>query len=280
MIRDFFMTWRLFPSAVRILFSRAFRWYLLVPIVLIVLSFYGGNFVVGTLSDQLMERVREYMNTLEFQAPMLEKVSTIFVRIAVRITYVYLFLSIGGYIILVTMSPILSLLAEKTEKQVIGIHKNYGIKGFLLDIARGILLAVRNFVLQSIIMILLFFLSFFPMLGLVTPVLMFFVTSYFYGFAFMDYVMERQRKSVKEGVYIINRRIGIALALGIPFTLALSIPFIKIFVCGYLAMISVIIATIALKNCRTNDKKLWYENSYSDFNSDKFIDGNGPAGTK
>ena len=178
------------------------------------------------------------------------------------------------------MSPILSLLAEKAEKEVIGIYKNFGIKGFLIDVARGIMLAVRNFIFQTIITILLFFLSFFPMFGLITPALMFFVTSYFYGFAFMDYVMERQRKSMREGITIINRRIGVALAIGMPFTLALSIPFIKIFVCGYLAMVSVIVATIALKNYRTNDKKLWYEDSGTDCNANRYTSGNSPTGSK
>lgn len=245
-MNEFLVTFKNYPNAIRLLFSRHFRWYLFVPIVLILLSFMGGNLVVSTLSDQLTERVKEYMAHLDFETPMLEKISMLFIRIAVRLTYLYLFLSLGGYIILITMSPILSLLADKADSEISGEKMKYGFMAFLHDVLRAIILAIRNFILQMVLTLILFFLSFVPMMGLITPILMFIVTAYFYGFSFVDYIVERQKRSLKDGIYYINKHLGVVFAIGIPFTLALAIPVIKVFVCGYLAMLSIIVATLVL----------------------------------
>lgn len=250
-MKEFFITFKSFPEAFRILFSKRYGWYLIIPIVLILLSFLGGNLVVSTLSEQLTERVRDYMSHLDFKTPMVEKISMLFIRIAVRLTYLYLFLSVGGYLILITMSPVLSLLADKAGKDITGEEMRFRFADYLHDVIRGIVLTIRNFVIQIIFMLILFFLSFIPMLGLITPIFMFLVTAYFYGFSFIDYIVERQKRPMKEGIYYINKHIGVVLAIGIPFTLALAIPFIKIFVCGYLAMISVIVATLVLNRKKT-----------------------------
>ncbi len=113
----------------------------------------------------------------------------------------------------------------------------------LKDMLRGIKLAMRNALWQTVYAISILILSFVPVVGLVTPVISMLVECYYYGFSMLDYSCERHKLSPAQSVTFISNRKGLAIGNGIVFYLMHLIPVIGwIFAPAY----AVIAATISL----------------------------------
>lgn len=83
--------------------------------------------------------------------------------------------------------------------------------------------------------------------GVVTPILTFGVGAYFYGFAFMDYAVERKRFRVKESVQYMRHNAGMVTAVGCVFALSLMIPWASIVVCSFVSLLSVVAGTVVVE---------------------------------
>jgi CysZ protein len=167
--------------------------------------------------------------------------------------YILLFLfysSIYRYIVLMLISPALAILSEKTDKILTGINYPFRFRQFMKDVMRGILIALRNFFIEMGFMILFFFVGFIPVIGWITPVIMFFITCYFYGFSMIDYSNEREKLNIRESVKFVRKNRGMAVANGMVFYFV----FFFIPVVGFIftPAYSVIAATIAVDKVRNN----------------------------
>ena len=78
------------------------------------------------------------------------------------------------------------------------------------------------------------------------------VTSYFYGFSFMDFSNERNRLSIKESVNFIRKKCGIAIGIGLVFYCCLLIPIIGSFLASLLSIISLTAATLSVEEMNIN----------------------------
>ena len=58
--------------------------------------------------------------------------------------------------------------------------------------------------------------------------------------------MERKRFRVKESVRYMRHNAGMVVAIGTVFTLALMIPFIRVIVCCFVSLLSVIAGTVVV----------------------------------
>ena len=85
------------------------------------------------------------------------------------------------------------------------------------DIVRGIKLALRNTLWQTVYTISILLLSFLPVVGWVTPVLALFVECYYYGFSMLDYSSERHRLSPAQSIEFISKHKGLAIGNGLMF---------------------------------------------------------------
>ena len=74
---------------------------------------------------------------------------------------------------------------------------------------------------------------------------LFLVSSYFYGFAFIDYTNERRRLTISQSVDFIRKNKGMAIGNGFVFALAMLVPFCGTTIAGFIAIISVVAATIS-----------------------------------
>src|SRR3990167_3745253 len=81
--------------------------------------------------------------------------------------------------------------------------------------------------------------------GLIGSILLFFISSYFYGFSFIDYNNERRRLTVKQSVQFMRANKGMVIANGLIFSFFLLIPFCGTTLAGFVAIISVIAATVS-----------------------------------
>ena len=139
------------------------------------------------------------------------------------------------------------LVAFGTEAIVSGREYPFNLKQLVWEIGRGIAISLRCMILQLLVMIVLFFGSFIPLAGLVMPVLTFGVGAYFYGFAFMDYAVERKRFRVKESVRYMRHNAGSVTAIGTVFALSLMIPWGSIVVCSFVSLLSVVAGTVVVE---------------------------------
>ena len=143
----------------------------------------------------------------------------------VRLILIFFYFSLFKYLFLIIGSPVFAYLSERTEAIIEGNDFPFSFGQFIKDVFRGIRLALRNTLWQAVFTISILILSFFPIVGWVTPVIMLFVECYYYGFSMLDYSCERHKLSPSESIEYITRHKGLAIGNGMMFFLMHLVPF-------------------------------------------------------
>ncbi|WP_418536203.1 EI24 domain-containing protein [Odoribacter laneus] len=245
----FFAGIGVYGKAFQILFTRKFFGFLFFPALALVLLFWGGSWLVSFAGDGLAEivqaKIAEWVEGISW-LQWLNSTLGFLVRIVLKITYFFLFITFGGYIVLIIMSPVYSWLSERTEVYLSGKEYPFSLRQLIWEIFRGILIAFRNMIFQLLFTVFLFFCSFIPVIGLLSPVALFLVSAYFYGFSFVDYAIERKRFNVKQSVRYVNKNVGVVTGVGVIFAFSLMVPWFSIIACSFVSILSVIAGTVAV----------------------------------
>lgn len=247
-----------YGKAVEIIFSKGLWWFFLFPVLLNVLLFFGGFAAVDYLTELTKNWVFGLINNENatyFGAAYVQGFLSGFIWVVLKILFFFIFAYIGGFIVIVLMSPVFSILSEKTEAILTGKSYPFDADQLMRDIARGVLIATRNLFIELGYIVSVFVLSFIPIIGQLGAIFLFFVSAYFYGFSFMDYTIERQKYSVKQSVQFIRQHKGIAVANGVLFSLFMLIPFCGVTLAGFVSIISVVAATISTQKVLLEEKK-------------------------
>jgi CysZ protein len=144
----------------------------------------------------------------------------------VRLILILFYFSFFKYLFLIIGSPVFAYLSEKTESIIEGRDFPFSFVQLLNDVYRGIRLALRNTLWQAVFTISILLLSFVPVAGWVTPVIMLFVECYYYGFSMLDYSCERHKLSPSESIEFIGKHKGLAIGNGMVFFLMHIVPFV------------------------------------------------------
>ncbi|MBO9564175.1 MAG: EI24 domain-containing protein [Niastella sp.] len=147
-------------------------------------------------------------------------------EIMIRLILVLFYFSLFKYLFLILGSPLFAYLSEKTEAIISGKEFPVSWEQLLKDIARGIKLALRNTLWQTVYSVSLLILSFFPVVGWITPVIVLFVECYYYGFSMLDYSCERHKLSPSESIEYIGKHKGLAIGNGMVFYLMHLVPIV------------------------------------------------------
>jgi CysZ protein len=127
---------------------------------------------------------------------------------------------VNKYVVLVTLSPVLAYASELAEEKLTGRTYPFSALQLVKDTGRGILIAIRNGVLELTISLVLWTMTFFvPVLLPFSTLALFGVSAYFYGFSMFDYAFERRRMRVGESVRAAHANLGLVLAIGTLFSL-------------------------------------------------------------
>ncbi len=147
------------------------------------------------------------------------------------ITVIAIGLIVYKHIIMALSAPFMSPVSEKIERHLLGldskekhIHRNTSFKEQLW---RGIRINVRNLLKELLLTIPILLISFIPLIGFLSTILLFLVQAYYAGFGNMDYTLERHFK-YRESINFVGKNKGIAIGNGIVFMLFLLIPVIGI----------------------------------------------------
>ena len=247
-ISGFTAGFRNFFKAIPFIFSHGLWWVFLIPIVLNLILYSSGFALMDSLGDMLGIKIDDWMKT-DSESRLMQILPGFlsgFAKILIQITFFFIFAYLSGFLILILLSPLFAWLSERTDQLINHTDYPFRLSHFIRDIWRGIVIALRNLLFESGIVILVFIASIIPIINILsTPIgaaFIFIVSSYFYGFSFMDYTNERVRLSVKESIVLIRKYKGMAIANGALFSIALLIPFLG----GITAIIASVAATLSM----------------------------------
>ncbi len=154
-----------------------------------------------------------------------------------------LYFSLFKYVYLVIGSPLFAYLSEKTEAIIEGKDFPFNLSQLMKDIVRGVKIAFRNGLWQTVYALAIIIVSLIPVLGWFTPILAILIECYYYGFSMLDYSMERHKKTPAESIYYIANHKGLAVGNGMVFYLMHLVPFVGwVFAPAY----AVIAATLSM----------------------------------
>lgn len=167
----------------------------------------------------------------------------IFGQLILQLILMFFYFSLFKYIFLILGSPVFAYLSEKTSALIEEKEFPFNAAQFFKDIFRGIAIAARNTLWQTVYTCSILLISFIPVIGWATPVLALFVECYYFGFSMLDYSSERNKLSVAESIDFIGRHKGLAIGNGIVFYLTHGVPLIGwIFAPSY----AVVAATLSM----------------------------------
>ncbi len=224
---------------------RFFLWPIVMHIALFLLGFSGVSYLTDVTIEFLKSFVAENPEAW-YNSEALQGILAVTLWVILRIFFFIAFAYVGGYVVLLLLSPILSLVAAKTTEKITNDSVPFKLTQFLNDILRGVAMAARNFFYQLIITIGLLIIGFIPILGWLSPILLFGVSSFFYGYSFLDYSLESKGVNYGESVQFVNKNKTLSFALGLPYVLLLLIPFVGLILAGFLAIVSTVAATMAI----------------------------------
>jgi CysZ protein len=138
----------------------------------------------------------------------------------------FLFLDATKYLVMIFLSPLLAILSEKTEEILTGNKYKFNLKQLIIDVKRGIGIAIRMLVAEFGIIFLIWLpiCKLFGVNDFIYEFVALLIGFYFYGFAYIDYINERLRLSIRESWKFMKKHAGLAIAIGAVYSLFYKIP--------------------------------------------------------
>ena len=159
-----------------------------------------------------------------------------------------LYFSLFKYIWLIIGAPLFSFLSDKTFSILKGDEYTFDLKRYLAHVKRGISIAIRNSLWQTVYVVSIIFLSLLPFVGWATPILAVMIECYYYGFSMMDYSCEGNKMNSANATDFISQHKGLAIGNGIVFYLMHFVVFIGWILAPSYAIIASAISMQELKS--------------------------------
>ncbi len=207
---------------------RLWKWILL-PGIFYTMLFCAGMYFFVISSNSVVSYLSDLIGVhrwLQLQQSAFLSFLAMMGGIMVRLLLVLFYFSLFKYIYLIVGSPLFAYLSEKTEALLEGKDYPFSLIQLLKDIVRGINLALRNALWQTVYTISILLLSFIPVIGWITPVIALLIECYYYGFSMLDYSCERHKLSPSASVAFIGKHKGFAIGNGLLFFMMHIIPVI------------------------------------------------------
>lgn len=244
------------------IFKNRLSHFFIYPLVVTALLAMGAIVFINKGVKFIMGFIEPYF---EYQAPegtfwektmkVLMDASEMAAPFIIWIISLYVFLRLNKYLVLALLSPMMSVLSEKSMEILTGESRPFSISQLLHDVMRGSILALRNLVIElsltlivwGFLLVLMLFLPFLIfILGPLASVLIFLIGSYFFGFSVLDYVNEREKMNVKESIADIRKNRSLSIGLGSIFSLLFVIPFVGISISSVTCTVAAAIAKAEL----------------------------------
>jgi CysZ protein len=222
----------------------------MVPGIIYTLLFLAGIYFFWITSNNAVEFILLKTGVKGWLENMREGWLNFFVivgQLIIWLVLLFFYFSLFKFVFLIIGSPVFAYLSEKTESIIEGRDFPFNFRQLLKDIIRGIRIALRNMLWQTVYIITILILSFIPLFGWIAPLVALLVECYYFGFSMLDYSSERNKLSAQQSIDFIGRHKGLAIGNGMIFYMMHLVPFIGwLFAPSY----AVIAATLSLLNAR------------------------------
>lgn len=228
---------------------RLWKW-ILIPGLIYAILFFLGIYLFMKSSNSAIEYMllksglKEWMERMESSWL---SFLLIFGQLVLQLVLLLFYFSLFKYLFLIIGSPLFAYLSEKTESIIEGKDFPFSFKQLMKDILRGIRIALRNMLWQTVYTVSILVLSFVPLVGWVTPLLALLIECYYLGFSMLDYSCERNKLSTSQSILFIGRHKGLAIGNGIIFYMMHILPLVGWILAPSYAVIA---ATISLYNAK------------------------------
>ncbi|HEV7334107.1 MAG TPA: EI24 domain-containing protein [Flavisolibacter sp.] len=200
---------------------RLWKW-ILIPGIIYAILFVVGMYTFWSSSDAAVTWLSRRIGLEAWlQKERSEWLSFFFVMVGLilRLILVFFYFSLFKFLFLIIGSPVFAYLSEKTSSIIEGKDFPFSFRQLMKDVIRGIRVALRNALWQTVYVISILLLSLVPVVGWVTPLIGLFIECYYYGFSMLDYSLERNRISAAASIDYIGHHKGLAIGNGLMFYL-------------------------------------------------------------
>ena len=215
-MKDFINGLKSYGKAIPFLFKKWFWLYAIFPFVVFLLVFSVGYYLNQFKYFNLPKEDDGLMLSIYY-----------YLLDGLILILSFALLNLTRYLMLGIISPILSVISQRTEKMINSKKYDFSLKQLIKDVKRAIQIIFRNLIYETGIIISIIIL--FKIIGYVLnelPIvlqwiekgLIILIAFYYYGFSFMDYNLERWKINVAESAKYVRKHWGIALAIGSVFT--------------------------------------------------------------
>ena len=233
---------------------RMWKWkWFFIPGLIYAILFCLGIYLFWISSSSTIEFMLVKTGIKEWMQKMQNNWLSFFLIFGLTVTHLVLmmiYFSLFKYLFLIIGSPLFAWLSEKTEAIIEGKDLSFDSQQFFKDIKRGVRLSLRNMLWQSVYSVSILMISFIPVLGWITPVILLVIECYYLGFSMLDHSFERNKISTTQSIAFMSRHKGLAIGNGMVFILMHLLPIIGWILAPYY---SVIAATISLFNTKTDN---------------------------
>lgn len=198
---------------------RLWKW-ILIPGLIYTIMFFAGMYSFWISSDWAIQQLlhftgmAKWMNAIESGWL---KFLFIFGQVILKLVLMLFYFSLFKYLFLIIGSPLFAFLSEKTEAIIEGKEFPFNFVQLGKDMLRGIRLALRNSLWQTVYTFSILLLSFIPLIGWFTPCIALLIECYYLGFSMLDYSSERNKMSTPQSIAFITKHKGLAIGNGIVF---------------------------------------------------------------
>lgn len=231
---------------------KLWKW-ILIPGILYTLLFMIGMYFFSHTSNQFFE----WMIQKTGLASWLNRLNNSFLgflfimgNILLWLILMLFYFSLFKYIFLIVGSPLFAYLSEKTEAIINGSDFPFSFTQLLKDMKRGIFIAVRNSLWQTVYTLSILLLSLVPLIGWLTPILAVLVECYYYGFSMLDYSMERHKRTPAESIFFIGNHKGLAVGNGLVFYMMHLVPVLGWVLAPAYSVVAATLSMYPLKEAR------------------------------
>lgn len=252
MLKEIIIAIQSYGDAHRFIVKHKLWQWILIPGLIYAIMFFSGMYFFGKSCNAGIEYLLQVTGVGEWvrsHGHGLLKILFSVTYFAIWLILMLLFFSLFKYLFLIIGSPVFAYLSEKTEAIIEGKEFPFSFKQLLHDIARGIRIALRNALWQTVYTISIFILSLIPVVGLFSTFLAILIESYYFGFSMLDYSCERHKLSTSQSIAFIGRHKGLAIGNGIVFYLMHMIIFV-----GWILAPSYAVIAATLSLLKTKEK--------------------------
>ncbi|MEJ7627531.1 MAG: EI24 domain-containing protein [Ferruginibacter sp.] len=228
---------------------RLWKW-ILIPGLIYTILFLAGIYLFWITSNSAIEFVLLKTGVRSWLDKMQDSwLRYLFIvgQIILHLILLLFYFSLFKFLFLIIGSPVFAYLSEKTESIMEGKDFPLNFRQLLSDVFRGIRIALRNILWQSVYLLTILILSFIPLVGWVAPLVALFIECYYFGFSMLDYSSERNKISYQQSINFIGHHKGLAIGNGMVYYMLHFVPVVGwLFAPSY----AVIAATLSIINAK------------------------------